>query len=183
MKGALYLVALLSASDVAEAACGSRGGPAFRGPNGKCVGWATLETTCGSPPTTLCTYEGGGLGDTSHDKGKAFIEQNLVPGSAATAAAGGIALAPAFNKRSVKVEGVACTSQTSVARMTTCALGNGPPGCKADMDVTISKGDCRKVTVGAEATIEAGSHSFDWVRIRIQGYPGALWVARKMVLD
>ena len=32
--------------------CGSRGGPGYRGPNGKCVGWAQLNKVCRNPPTT-----------------------------------------------------------------------------------------------------------------------------------
>ena len=41
----------------AHATCGTQGGPGYRGPNGKCVGWAALGRVCGSPPTTRCTAE------------------------------------------------------------------------------------------------------------------------------
>jgi hypothetical protein len=41
----------------AHATCGTRGGPGYRGPDGKCVGWATLGRVCGNPPTTRCTAE------------------------------------------------------------------------------------------------------------------------------
>lgn len=41
----------------AFAACGEKGGPGYRGPNGKCVGWAQLGQVCGSPPTTKCAAE------------------------------------------------------------------------------------------------------------------------------
>jgi len=37
--------------------CGCRGGPGYRGPNGKCVGWDQLTRVCGNPPTTRCTKE------------------------------------------------------------------------------------------------------------------------------
>ena len=37
--------------------CGCRGGPGYRGPDGKCVGWAALNRICGTPPTTRCTAE------------------------------------------------------------------------------------------------------------------------------
>lgn len=49
------IVCLLSAS--AHATCGTQGGPGYRGPNGKCVGWAALARTCGNPPTLRCTAE------------------------------------------------------------------------------------------------------------------------------
>lgn len=55
---ALALTVVLSAipSD-AFAACGDRGGPGYRGPNGKCVGWDALARVCGNPPTQRCTAE------------------------------------------------------------------------------------------------------------------------------
>ncbi|WP_407523705.1 hypothetical protein [Methylobacterium oryzisoli] len=37
--------------------CGCKGGPGYRGPNGRCVGWDALAETCGSPPTSRCKAE------------------------------------------------------------------------------------------------------------------------------
>lgn len=37
--------------------CGCKGGPGYRGPNGKCVGFKNLEKICGSPPETRCVFE------------------------------------------------------------------------------------------------------------------------------
>lgn len=51
----LSLAMMLSAE--AEAACGTRGGPGYRGPNGRCVGWADIGRTCGSPPEQRCIAE------------------------------------------------------------------------------------------------------------------------------
>jgi hypothetical protein len=45
------LVSLVAATSVAEATCGDRGGPGYRGPDGKCVSWEALGRVCGSPPT------------------------------------------------------------------------------------------------------------------------------------
>ncbi len=42
---------------LALAACGDRGGPGYRGPDGRCVGWADIGRTRGNPPTTRCTAE------------------------------------------------------------------------------------------------------------------------------
>jgi hypothetical protein len=50
------IVLMLVASGV-FAACGERGGPGYRGPDGHCVGWANLKRVCGDPPTTRCTPE------------------------------------------------------------------------------------------------------------------------------
>ena len=50
-------VILCALSVTAHAACGTRGGPGYRSPDGKCVGWAALGRVCGSPPTTRCTPE------------------------------------------------------------------------------------------------------------------------------
>jgi hypothetical protein len=55
--GIVALVALVAATSFAEATCGVRGGPGYRRPNGKCVGWEELGRVCGSPPTTRCTPE------------------------------------------------------------------------------------------------------------------------------
>jgi hypothetical protein len=51
------LVALVAATSFAEATCGDSGGPGYRGPNNKCVGWEALGRVCGSPPTTRCAPE------------------------------------------------------------------------------------------------------------------------------
>jgi len=50
-------VALVAATSLAEAACGDRGGPGYRGPDGKCVSWEALGRVCGSPPSMRCAGE------------------------------------------------------------------------------------------------------------------------------
>lgn len=59
----LILIALLAfdTRDV-HATCGDKGGPGYRSPNGKCVGWDQLGATCGSPPTTKCAAENTAAG-------------------------------------------------------------------------------------------------------------------------
>ena len=37
--------------------CGCKGGPGYRGPDGRCVGFKALAKTCGTPPETRCTFE------------------------------------------------------------------------------------------------------------------------------
>ncbi|MCO5734850.1 hypothetical protein [Rhizobium sp. SSA_523] len=37
--------------------CGCKGGPGYRGPDGRCVGFKALDRICGRPPETRCTFE------------------------------------------------------------------------------------------------------------------------------
>ncbi len=37
--------------------CGCKGGPGYRGPDGRCVGFQALDKICGRPPETRCTFE------------------------------------------------------------------------------------------------------------------------------
>jgi hypothetical protein len=37
--------------------CGCKGGPGYRDPDGRCVGFKQLAKVCGSPPETRCTFE------------------------------------------------------------------------------------------------------------------------------
>lgn len=61
---AVALICLLLAAPEAQACrgCGCRGGPGYRGPDGRCVGWADIGRTCGAPPTARCTPEGPNAG-------------------------------------------------------------------------------------------------------------------------
>lgn len=157
----------------ASRGCGSRGGPGFRGSDGKCVGWANLAKVCGTPPTTHCTHEGGGAGDTTLQGGAAFI----------AGAAGADAGAKAFNHRSVKRDALACTSPTLLVRVVPCASGKGETSCQAQLVEAVAKGECMTLRGGSEASVEAGSHSFDWLRIRPRGERRELWIERRHVLD
>lgn len=51
------LTVLVCLARPAAAECGERGGPGYRGPNGKCVGWAEMGRVCGNPPATRCRAE------------------------------------------------------------------------------------------------------------------------------
>jgi len=41
----------------AHATCGDRGGPGYRGPDGKCVGWVSISRVCGCTLPGRCTAE------------------------------------------------------------------------------------------------------------------------------
>jgi hypothetical protein len=51
------LALLLGLATSADATCGTRGGPGYRAPNGRCVSWVQIGRTCGYPPTMRCKAE------------------------------------------------------------------------------------------------------------------------------
>lgn len=74
----LAAAVLLHANAVeAASGCGSRGGPGYRGPNGRCVGWGQLGRVCGSPPTTKCTSEAIAVGAPEHAEGQERLRGDL----------------------------------------------------------------------------------------------------------
>ena len=56
---AITLMVILGFQASAHATCGERGGPGYRGPDGKCVSRKDIDRKCGDPPTTHCTVEQG----------------------------------------------------------------------------------------------------------------------------
>ncbi|MGY3512176.1 hypothetical protein ACVIQY_005151 [Bradyrhizobium sp. USDA 3051] len=74
MRAGIRLVLLLSQTTTTFAACGDRGGPGYRGPSGRCVGWADIGRTCGIPPSTRCTAESvaTGFSDAADHEQKAW---------------------------------------------------------------------------------------------------------------
>ena len=57
MRRSALVAILCLVSTTAFAACGEKGGPGYRGPDGKCVGWSAIGRVCGSPPTLRCMAE------------------------------------------------------------------------------------------------------------------------------
>lgn len=57
LAAALWLFTPTIAAACVCHGCGCKGGPGFRGLNGRCVSYKKLDETCGSPPTTRCVYE------------------------------------------------------------------------------------------------------------------------------
>lgn len=75
MRAMIALAVLMGTLGAAQASgCGSRGGPGYRGPDGRCVGWAQLSRKCGSPPTERCTFEG--RGGATEDRARDFVESH-----------------------------------------------------------------------------------------------------------
>ena len=59
----IFLFSIGSSFAQSCSGCGCKGGPGYRGPDGKCVGWAALKKTCGTPPTERCSAEGAAKDD------------------------------------------------------------------------------------------------------------------------
>jgi hypothetical protein len=57
-------------SSLACEGCGCRGGPGYRGQDGRCVGWKDLAKKCGSPPSSRCSAEGPNAASGDGDKSK-----------------------------------------------------------------------------------------------------------------
>lgn len=75
---ALVVVAIsMSTTFEAASGCGSRGGPGYRGANGRCVGWDQLGRICGTPPTTRCTSESVAVGAPEHAAGQEKLRGEL----------------------------------------------------------------------------------------------------------
>ncbi|MFG1270039.1 hypothetical protein V5F40_18970, partial [Xanthobacter sp. DSM 14520] len=74
----LLLAAVLAASAGAGAkeacperppcqGCGCKGGPGYRGPDGRGVGFKNLTKVCGDPPETRCVFENAPGTGANHD--------------------------------------------------------------------------------------------------------------------
>ncbi|EIZ84862.1 MAG: hypothetical protein CL858_28160 [Cupriavidus sp.] len=58
LAAALLLISCTAAAAACQCTgCGCKGGPGFRGPNGRCVSYKQLDKVCGSPPTSKCVFE------------------------------------------------------------------------------------------------------------------------------
>jgi len=53
MRIIAFFTCCLLIGDPVFAERGDRGGPGYRGPSGRCVGWADIGKTCGNPPGSL----------------------------------------------------------------------------------------------------------------------------------
>ena len=176
-RRAIYALLLFSAvGDAVAAGCGSRGGPGYRGPNGKCVGWAQLHKVCGQPPTLNCTYEG------PDSAGSSALLAPATPLVSQTPLTPNVPGPIVSNRQTTRITGTACVTQEAIWAVRNCALGQGRR-CEADVRAHLDAGSCSVISAGTVVKIEAGSHSFDWLRISVPGVSRSLWIERRLVLD
>lgn len=159
----------------ARQGCGSRGGPGYRAPNGKCIGWAQLNKVCGNPPTTRCSYEGGAVVDqpeTALGSRQPFQRGETIEPAPAP---------PTSNVLAARSDGVGCADQDVVRGVTLCPLEQGRD-CDSERAALLAQGECFLVSTGTRATVEASSHSFEWLRVRIPGLEKPVWTDRALFL-
>ena len=142
--------------------CGCKGGPGYRGPDGRCVGWKRLNKVCGVPPTTRCTAEGPAL---------------LTNPGLGLSGAGSSAPVVSNRARTVNA-GLGCLSTDAVASFRFCRTDEET--CETVRRTLIESGACVRIGSGVEARIEASS--FEWVRVRVPGVAQPLWVERALLL-
>ena len=170
---AVAFLMICSEALLACSGCGCRGGPGYRGADGRCVGWAQLNAKCGNPPTSRCTYEGKSDQATGPEPYKANI-LGAPPPSLPTG--------PASNMQKTRANGIGCRDQESIRKLSTCVPGQARD-CERERAALIAAATCALIPIGISVMIEASSHSFEWVRIRVPGHPAPLWTERRVVLE
>jgi hypothetical protein len=172
----LLVIAFLVVSSetlLACTGCGCRGGPGYRGPDGRCVGGKQLNSTCGTPPTSRCTYEGKSDQAAGQGPNKANV-LGAPPPSLPTG--------PTSNTQKTRASGVGCRDQESLRKVVTCVPG-ASQDCEREEAALVEAATCVQIPVGISVVIEASSHSFEWLRIRVPGHPAPLWTDRRLVLE
>lgn len=184
-------VMLVAAAAVAPVAaeercsgCGCKGGPGYRGPKG-CVGWAQLNKVCGTPPTTYCRPEGPALialGKAAASKALGLVGAPSTGDAALAADGGNGAEAVASNQLKLKTQGIACVATETLKAMTSCPTRTPPADCSGERKTLVQNGACIELAEGAPVTVQAGSRSFDWLKIRVPGRSEQLWIERSFLL-
>jgi hypothetical protein len=163
--------------------CGCKGGPGYRGPDGGCVGWAQLNKVCGTPPTTKCMPEGPALialgiaaaknaltPATNAQHAAALADEEAVPGVAITS-----------SELKAKADGVVCVAVETLRAMQTCPKQSPPVDCGQQEKTLVDAGACVRVARDAVVSVQAGSRSFDWLRIKLKDR-GVFWAERGLFL-
>jgi hypothetical protein len=161
--------------------CGCKGGPGYRDGNGRCVGWAQLNKACGTPPSSRCSAEGPAL--------IALGKTALGIGGAANGAASAIAPTEALpvsvttNGLKSKTPGLACAAPASLQALRACSSNTPTGDCAADRKAVVAAGTCVEIPAGTPLVVQAGSRSFDWLRVKLEGRAGEFWIDRGLALD
>jgi hypothetical protein len=81
----------------------------------------------------------------------------MIPGARGIPAVLPPLVKPDFQVRTVRADGIGCTSQGAIASVTSECLAHADE-CAGHIEKTLQTGQCVKLKAGTEATIEAGSH-------------------------
>lgn len=84
--------------------------------------------------------------------------------------------------QTTKASGIGCKSQADILMLSTCVPSQARD-CERERAALIERASCASIPRGISVWIEAGSHSFAWLRIRVPGHPEPLWTDRKLALE
>jgi hypothetical protein len=80
-----------------------------------------------------------------------------------------------------RLSGIGCTDQETMRKVSSCVQAHNRD-CEQEKATLITAATCALIPAGIDVIIEAGSHSFDWLRIRVPGQLAPLWADRRLVL-
>lgn len=175
MRPALFIFAVLGAffasSALACEGCGCRGGPGYRGPDGRCVGWARLNKICGNPPTR-CAYEAlsalPALKSAAPDQPPPQEPQQTPPVTTN--------IQPALS------DGLGCIDAATIQTVSSCEAGQGAKNCEQQRTALIGSKTCFAIHAGTTGAIEASSE-FELIRVRVPETIQPLWTPRSLFLN
>jgi hypothetical protein len=149
------------------------------------VGWAKLNKVCGNPPTR-CAYEGAGvaaalsaLPSLKNANPPGIKEGGIVPDRQSPP---GSAPPITSNVQQATKDGLGCINQPTIQAVSNCETAQPAKDCVQQRAELMNSKACFAITSGTVGAIEAGSHSFDWLRVRVPGTIQPLWTARSLFL-
>jgi hypothetical protein len=80
------------------------------------------------------------------------------------------------------LSGIGCISQEAMRKASACVPAQ-VRDCEQEKAAAIKAATCALIPAGVDVMIEPGSHSFDWLRIRVPGHQAPLWTDRRLVLE
>jgi hypothetical protein len=86
------------------------------------------------------------------------------------------------NEQQAKTDGIGCADQATIQAVSNCQAAQAAKDCDRERAELINTKSCFAITGGTTGRIEAGSHSFEWVRVRVPGISQPLWTARSLFL-
>jgi hypothetical protein len=93
------------------------------------------------------------------------------------------AAAVTSNVQQARTSGLGCVDEATLQQASSCEAAKPADECERERAKLIDTRACFAITAGTTAAIEAGSHSFDWLRVRVPGTIQSLWTARSLFLQ
>jgi hypothetical protein len=87
------------------------------------------------------------------------------------------------NVQQAQADGLGCVDQVTIRQTSSCPAARPTDECERERANLIDAGACFAIAGGTTAAIEASSHSFDWLRVRVPGTIQPLWTARSLFLQ